>query len=155
MSEPSEDEHGNILVLTVGLPRSGKSTWARSKGYPIVCPDAIRLALHGAAFVTDAEPMVWTIARYMVKSLFLAGHNIVILDAVNSTRARRDEWKSVRWKRRYMVMKTTKEECLRRAQESPQLIPIIERMAEQYEDIDLEEWDDLYLRPKELSQETK
>lgn len=155
MGVPSEDEHGNILVLTVGLPRSGKSTWSRSKGYPIVCPDAIRLALYGSSFVPDAEPMVWAIARYMVKALFLAGHPIVILDATNTTRKRRDEWKSIRWKRRYMVLKTNKEECLRRAQNVPDLIPIIERMADQYEEIAIEEWDDLYLRPKELDQEPK
>jgi len=36
-----------ILILTVGLPRSGKSTWAAKKGFPIVSPDAIRLAMHG------------------------------------------------------------------------------------------------------------
>ena len=31
---------GNLLA-TVGLPRSGKSTWAKEQGFPIVSPDAI------------------------------------------------------------------------------------------------------------------
>jgi predicted kinase len=149
------EEHGNILVLTVGLPRSGKSTWSRSKGYPIVCPDAIRLALYGSAFVKDAEDMVWTIARYMVRSLFLAGHPIVILDAKNTTRARRESWKSHKWKRRYQVMKTSKEECMQRAKETVDLLPVIERMAEQFEPVVMEEWDDLYLNPRLPAQETK
>ena len=35
------------LIVMVGLPRSGKTTWARKQGYPIVNPDSIRLAFHG------------------------------------------------------------------------------------------------------------
>jgi predicted kinase len=33
------------LILTVGLPRSGKTTWAKQQGVPMVNRDAIRLAL--------------------------------------------------------------------------------------------------------------
>ncbi|GAF94425.1 unnamed protein product, partial [marine sediment metagenome] len=62
------------LILTVGLPRSGKTTWARKQGIPMVNPDSIRLALHGKAFIEEAEPMIWTIAKYMVRALFIAGH---------------------------------------------------------------------------------
>ncbi len=32
----------NRLILTVGLPRSGKTTWALEQGWPIVNPDSIR-----------------------------------------------------------------------------------------------------------------
>jgi len=92
---------GQTLILTVGLPCSGKSTWALQQtrryaspiyGSPIVCPDQIRLALHGQRFVAMAEPFVWAIARTMVISLFGAGHQKVILDACNTTRKRRDDW---------------------------------------------------------------
>ena len=38
------------IIVTVGLPRSGKTTWAREQGYPIVNPDSIRLSLHGKRF---------------------------------------------------------------------------------------------------------
>lgn len=140
-----QEQEGNVLVLTVGLPRSGKTTWARSKGYPIVSPDAIRLALHGSLFTAEAESMVWTVAHYMVKSLFLAGHTIVILDATNTTQWRRDKWESPRWKRRYQVMKATKDECIRRVQNTPELIPVIERMAAQFEPVAPDEWDGLYV----------
>ena len=63
------------LILTVGLPRSGKSTWAAQTGWPIVNRDAIRLALHGQAYIQDAEDMVTAIETYMVKALFGAGNN--------------------------------------------------------------------------------
>jgi len=139
------DDAGRILVLTVGLPHSGKSSWAKTRGYPIVCPDAIRLALHGEVYIPTAEPMVWTMAKYMVKSLFFSGHDIVILDATSTTRARRDEWKSDMWKRRYKVMETSREECLRRSAYRPDLAPVIERMSARFEPVSLEEWDDLYV----------
>lgn len=90
-------EIGKALICLVGLPRSGKSTWAKSQAWPIVNPDAVRLAIHGQRFITEAEPFVWATVRAMVKALFLAGHNIVILDATNTTRKRRDEWLSNEW----------------------------------------------------------
>lgn len=123
------------LILTVGLPRSGKTTWAREQGHPIVNPDSIRLALHGQRFQLEAEPMVWAIARYMVRSLFLAGHDTVILDATNTTVSRRDEWISREWKTTLHVVPTCRDECVRRALEQDDLyiVPVIDRMAAQIE----------------------
>ncbi len=125
----------NILILTVGLPRSGKSTWARQYGAPIVNPDAIRLALHGQRFQVQAEPMVWAIARYMVEALFLAGHTTVILDATNVTFKRRNEWSSNNWVCRFEEFRTPAQECKQRALNSdmPDLLPVIDRMAAQTE----------------------
>lgn len=124
-------DHPHVLVATVGLPRSGKSTWARTQAYPIVNPDAIRLALHGQKFVMNAEPFVWAIAKVMVRSLFEAGHQTVILDATNTTQKRRDEWKSKEWATYFKVFDTDKAECLRRA--DAELSPVIERMAASFE----------------------
>jgi predicted kinase len=129
----------NLLILTVGLPRSGKTTWAmehsRKVGVPIVNPDSIRLALHGHAFAAEAEPFVWAIAKTMVHALFLAGHAVVIVDATNVSRKRRDDWKSRKWATRFKVFATDKGECIRRAEATgrPDLIPVIERMASEQE----------------------
>lgn len=105
------------LIMTVGLPRSGKSTWAKKQNLPIVNPDAIRLALHSKAYECEAERMVWTIAHYMVKALFLAGHKRVILDATNTTRARREEWKAPHemWNREYKLFRASRSTCISRA----------------------------------------
>jgi predicted kinase len=123
------------LICTVGLPRSGKTTYARSTGHPIVNPDSIRLALHGRRFEALAEPFVWASAKLMVRSLFLAGHSRVIVDATNTTRKRRDEWKSPDWRTAFHVIDTPAAECIRRAVEigDAEIIPIIERMAAQWE----------------------
>lgn len=131
------------LILCVGLPRSGKSTWAWKKGYPIVNPDAIRRALHGQAYLSDAEPMIWVWAKYLVKALFLAGHDFVIVDATNTTRKRRDEWRSDTWTRGFKVFSTDKITCIERAYENGRedLVPVIHRMADNFEQIGEDEYD--------------
>ena len=130
------------LICTVGLPRSGKTTWAREQGHPIVNPDAIRLALHGQRYAPAAEPYVWAITRTMVEALFLAGHETVILDATNTTRKRRDAWSNAdMWETTFRHIDTDAEECLRRAEAAGDavIIPVIERMAEAFEPLADEE----------------
>ena len=127
------------LLMLIGLPRSGKSTWARSEGHPVVNPDSIRLALHGQAFSPAAEPLVWAIARYMVHSLFLAGHKYVILDATNTTKARRDVWKGP-WDRVPHLMSASEKDCLSRVNTYPKEIQetmrgVITGMAGKFEPI--------------------
>jgi predicted kinase len=128
------------LIMTVGLPRSGKSTWAKQQNFPIVNPDSIRLALHGQDFIAEAEPWVWTIAKTMVNSLFLAGHNCVILDATNIMKRRRNEWISSKWNRQFVVFPTSLEECINRADKTkPELIPVIKRMNKNFENVEQSE----------------
>ncbi len=122
-----------LLICTVGLPRSGKSTWAQAQPYPIVNPDSIRLALHGQRYYAPAEPLVWYTAKIMVMSLFTAGHDRVIVDATNTTRKRRDEWSSPLWGTVFKLMDTPDEVCLQRATGDPEIFPVIERMIKQRE----------------------
>lgn len=143
------------LILTVGLPYSGKSTWARQQPYPVVNRDSVRYALHGNRFLAAAEPMVAVITQLMVKALFLAGHETVIVDECHNTRKRRDAWKSDAWMRHFVVFDASREECLRRAGNGKQLLdggqqirgvdeeilPVIERMAAEYEPVAEDEED--------------
>ena len=82
------------LGIMVGLPRSGKSTYCREnlmQDNVVVCPDKIRLALHGQQFVALAEKFVWAVADTMVRTLLMQGHNVVI-DATNVSRFTRSSW---------------------------------------------------------------
>lgn len=128
-------KHPHILVLTIGLPRSGKSTWSRQQGFPIVNPDSIRLALHGQRYIQQAEPYVWAIAHTMVDSLFLAGHQVVILDATNTTAQRRQEWASKNYECYFKHIDTAPGVCITRANDADDqyIIPIIVKQAEQFE----------------------
>lgn len=122
MNTLEEYQHNNPghLIVTVGLPRSGKSTWAKKQGFPIVEPDAIRFALYGQEWWAPGEPMVWSVAYTMVRALFLAGHRNVILDAVSHTKYRRDEWirkgrtEDVPWKVYFHCVDTPESTCIER-----------------------------------------
>lgn len=129
------------LILTVGLPRAGKSTWARRQSVPVVSPDAIRLAMHGQRFAAEAEPFVWAVAKVMVRALFVAGHGMVILDATNVVRARRDEWRSAEWATWYAPFDTPADVCKARAVATDQLdlLPVIDRMAAGFEPLGSDE----------------
>lgn len=124
-----------LLIATVGLPRSGKSTWARSQAYPIVNPDSIRLAIHGQRFIAEEEPKVWDTARYMVSALFLAGHSTVIVDATHNTRKRRDAWRSEKWDTVFKVIDTPFHVCIDRAiaENDQYILEQIERMHSEHE----------------------
>jgi predicted kinase len=136
------DKH---LIVLVGLPLSGKSTIAKSEskkhGIPIVCPDSIRLALHGKRFIKESEPYVWAIATTMVKALFISGHDRVIVDATNTTKKRREFWINDSWKTVYWHIDTPVAECMKRAEKANDtvIIPVIERMNAQFEKLEKSE----------------
>lgn len=125
----------NTLIVTVGLPRSGKSTWSIAHGAPIISGDAIRLAIHGTPFLQDSEDLVSVFGLYMIKSLFHAGNTVVIADDTYHTRALRQTRCRPEWETRYKVFSTTEEECIIRAINSgkPYLVPVIKGMAKELE----------------------
>ena len=141
------DARGPRLALMVGLPRSGKSTYARALqevGWVRIEPDAFRKALHGGAFFSPAEPIVWASAELAVRALLLGGH-AVLVDATNTTRRRRSGWiriaRDVGAPVEAFVMTTTAEECRRRNLSRRHRVPeeVMDRMARQWEPIAPEE----------------
>lgn len=145
--------HGNVLIMTHGLPRSGKSTWARVQGIPIVNPDAIRLSKTGQRWWGPIEHEVWATAITMIRALFWAGHKVVILDDVTNTRQKRDLFLSsrdVQWRRFVKRFDTSASECCRRAQESyPVLVAVINWMVENWEPIEPNEGIEAWLNHNE------
>lgn len=132
-----DELNGKTIILVMGLPRSGKTTWARSTAHPIVNPDSIRLAMHGQRFIAQAEPWVWAMAFAMTEALLRAGHSAVVVDATNGTAARRQQWID-RFKGcsfQFHPIDTPKEECIRRALATgdTEIVPVIERMAAEWE----------------------
>jgi predicted kinase len=120
------------LYATVGLPRSGKSTFCREvlmpNEYVVINPDNFRLVIHGQRFLSSAEPFVWASVYAAVDALLMTGHSVVV-DATNITEVRREPWE----KRgaEFILMQTTEEECIRRARSlrDDSIVPIIQRMA--------------------------
>jgi len=125
-----------LLVVTVGLPRSGKSTWARLTGWTVVNPDMVRLAFQNRPFIQETETWIWSIVRVMVKSLVLAGNTPIVIDATHTTMARRREWFPCElWNTMYRIFPVGVEECKTRAYADGRedLIGVIDKMAAEWE----------------------
>ena len=80
------------LLLTLGIPGSGKSFWVNSlKGFEIVNPDNIRKELTGNISDQTQNAKVWAIASKRVIENLKAGKNVV-LDATNVTEKGRNQF---------------------------------------------------------------
>jgi len=134
-------EQTKEALILVGLPRGGKSTWARKQGLPIVDPDGLRMVLGGKKHCPEHDKEVWRIAPIMLAALFEAGHDKVIVDSTSLTRARRMLFASPNWKQTFIMhltpLKTCEENCRRLGQE--EIIPHLARKAEGFEPISQEE----------------
>lgn len=128
------------LIAMVGLPRSGKSTvcaeLTKKLNAPIVRRDAIRLAIHGQRYEPAAEPLVKAFDLYMIRALFLAGHEVVICDETNYSRAARDHMRDPSWETVFLHLWTPSDLCIERAIQTDQadLIPVIAQMEARWED---------------------
>jgi predicted kinase len=111
------------LTLMAGLPRSGKSTWAKknSKNDIIICPDRIRKLIFGHQFHENAEDFIWAYAKGMAKLILEQGKNVII-DATNLHYNARREWYRIAnnfcASIRVIWIKTSLRECYKRNQKS-------------------------------------
>jgi predicted kinase len=107
-----------------------------------VCPDDFRLALHGKAFIGEAEPFVWASVWVALRAL-LRRHDTVLFDATNTTRARRDELRRNAGGADvfFREITTSARECEKRARAGGRedLLPIIDKMFEGREPLQADE----------------
>lgn len=80
------------LILTVGLPGSGKSTWLRQLGVNAVSTDALRQLLIDDAANQTIHREVFATARYLVSRRLRLGRPQTYVDATNLTRGERRAW---------------------------------------------------------------
>ena len=135
-----ETKRKPILKILVGLPRSGKTTYAeRYKGsWAIISADQLRYLVYGQRFCAVGEDLVWAIRKVALKMLLEQGMDIVI-DETNATKVRRkaiiDVVKKYDYTIEFVVINTSAEVCIQRAEAEGDkyIIPIIERMEAQFE----------------------
>jgi predicted kinase len=84
------------------------------------------------------EPLVKTFDLYMIKSLFLAGHDVVICDETNYSRAARDHMRDESWETVWYPVPTDATVCIERAYATNQadLVDVIREMAERWQDFE-------------------
>jgi len=111
------------LILTVGLPKSGKTTYAASLAHPMLSLNAIG---NGNGDVASVQAI-----RTAAALLFASGHQAVVIDAENTTRHRRYQWQCDGWLCEWHRLMTPTEICVLRAEMGGRddLVPLIRGMA--------------------------
>jgi predicted kinase len=140
------------IKIMIGLPRCGKSTWVENNktNEIIISADDLRYIVYNQRFWGDGEALMWSIRGMMLKYLMQQGVDIII-DETNTTKERRKPILKLAKQFGYKVTGCVVEgswvdECTQRAKAAGQedLIPIIQRMANQFELPEIEEgFDDL------------
>ena len=73
------------MVLLVGLPASGKSTWARQQGSAVISTDDIRFLLSDDASNQAIHRPVFATLRYLVRRRLELQRPVTYVDATNLT----------------------------------------------------------------------
>lgn len=120
------------VVVLVGLPGSGKSTWAARQRLPVLSSDAIRGLLADDETDQSIHPRVFSTIRYLLRHRVALGRPVTCVDATHLTH----------WERRpYLKLKgcsveavffdTPVELCKRRNRRRNRVVPVeaIDRMA--------------------------
>jgi predicted kinase len=135
------------LTFTIGLPRSGKSTFAQDwvrrpnlemdqpSNFVVVRPrvivsgDAFRLALHGQAYESLAESFVFAAMDTATRALLDSGHDVIV-DETSTTENTILRYLRIDIDAEPIWIDTSLHVCLRRAIDTnrPYLIKPIHRM---------------------------
>ncbi len=78
--------------MLVGLPGSGKSTWARAQGQTVLSSDEMRLLLAGDETDQTIHSRVFGAMRYLLRQRLQIGAGDTIIDATNLRRKDRKPW---------------------------------------------------------------
>lgn len=86
------------IIVTVGLPGSGKSTWLRNLGANPISSDAIRLQLSDDESNQTIHFRVFATMRYLLRQRIGLRRPATYIDATNLTRRDRKPWFEIaRW----------------------------------------------------------
>jgi len=83
------------IVITVGLPGSGKSTYLNQLGVNTISSDAIRLLLADDATIQTIHSRVFATMRYILRHRIAIGRPVSYVDATHLTVAERAPYVSI------------------------------------------------------------
>ncbi len=143
------------LYFTVGLPRSGKSTFCKKwlndmylsdRPKVIICGDDFRTALHGHAYIPQAEGQVFAAIDTAARALLLTGFDVII-DETATTEATILRYLKIDIDARPIFMDADSSLCIARAKQDGKefLVGPILRMKAQLEHL-MKDWDATFAR---------
>ena len=115
------------VIVLVGLPASGKSTWAAAQGHGVLSSDSVRHLLSGDETNQAIHAAVFTTLRYLLRKRLELGAPATIIDATNLLPKHRKPWIKVARAHHAEVeavyFPTPLDECLRRNATRPRVVP--------------------------------
>ena len=140
------------LYIPIGIPASGKSTWANRQNSQIICPDTYRRTVYGgppkSGLIPDHEKEIW---RWAYSQLDLAqrSRHAVLFDATNLSQSRRTRLRNLAPRHNHVAVyfETPLELCLQRNAEREFPVPtqVVEDMhARLVPPTHDEGWDDVW-----------
>lgn len=124
------------IVITVGLPGSGKSTYLKRRGVNAISSDEIRHLIADDSEDQSVHAQVFATIRYLIRQRIAAGRVVTYVDATHLTRWERRPY--VRLARKYgceveaIFFNVPVETCVRRNRRRGRVVPeeVIRAMAE-------------------------
>ena len=116
-----------LLVVLVGLPASGKSSWLQHHNLPALSSDHVRALLTGDETSQHLNRLIFSTLRHLAAARIAAGAPVTYIDATALTIQERRCW--IRFAELHaceieaLFFDTPLEECLRRNSNRPRVVP--------------------------------
>lgn len=120
-----------MVIATVGLPRSGKSTFSKmlqtKYNFVIINRDAIRLELYGQAFFAGGEEYVSAVCNTMIKTLTSQNIDVVIDETHVNEKTQLEHAQASKQPIHWVYFNTSSSCCVQRALDNnqPLLVDVI------------------------------
>jgi predicted kinase len=132
---PAQRAPKGVVVLAIGLPGSGKSSWFKRHNVVPLSSDMVRSLLFDDVREQRFQDLVFSNLRSMLKARLIAKRPMNYVDATNLTPQERQHWiklaKDYQYEVHAVFFDVPLEVCLERHQRRDQVVPedVMRRMA--------------------------